>query len=508
MKSLFTIAFLLCFSTSFSQWTRVEQLPPSDIPTVYHNGNTIYAGGKARIYFSTNRGQTWDSTSQIPQFSFVDNIIFYKNELYASSHGIGVSKSPDGGASWQNISAGLFPHVSDFFEWRGDLYASTLGSSVYKLEPVARNSWFSFSNGLSNLSANLNTLSGNDNAMVAGTFANALYDYLPANTTNWQERFLLNILRPTEGAYDIINSHDSLFLAGRTGRFYKSTDNGLNWTTFGNILPSLNTTLSNAKQALLASRSIFDGANFHTAFYYIKKDSLQFPLVNFSFVQVHLTYKADIAGNRFWDASDKGLFYMELSDLGLSDSTPVILPVQFTAFNAACNGNNIKLTWKTGQEQNSRRFDIERSPDGRNWTVIGNVITAGNSNEETVYSFIDDDRLPNAFYRIAEHDQDGRIQYSGILRQSCAGTDLFSVYPNPVHDKVYINLVAENAPRAIISIYDGRGALVKQQTATLLTGNNQVSIDMSSLLNGVYLLSAEWENGLMKTTRTVKLLKR
>ena len=127
MKLIFTLVLVLCFSISFSQWTRVQQLPSSDIFTVYHKDNILYAGGKRKIYVSKDEGQTWDSTAAIPGPPLINNIIVYKNELYATSAPSGVFKSPDGGLTWQNISTGLlYTDISDFCEFKGDLYVATL----------------------------------------------------------------------------------------------------------------------------------------------------------------------------------------------------------------------------------------------------------------------------------------------------------------------------------------------------------------------------------------------
>src|SRR5256885_14659433 len=120
MKGIFTFIFALHLTASFSQWTRLQQLPSSDIFSLYRNGNALYAGGRNIIYFSFDKGQTWDSTKFIPQLSAVDNIIVFKNELYASSFNLGVQKSVNGGASWQPINTGIIPAVSDFCEWKGD----------------------------------------------------------------------------------------------------------------------------------------------------------------------------------------------------------------------------------------------------------------------------------------------------------------------------------------------------------------------------------------------------
>jgi Secretion system C-terminal sorting domain len=509
MKLLITLALLLHFSTSFSQWTKVQQLPSSDIFTLYHKDNILYAGGKNIIYISGDKGQTWDSTNSISHFFEVDNIIVYKNELYAACFSIGVYKSADGGRTWQNINAGIIPFVSDFVEWNGDLYAATLGGSVFKSDPANRTHWLAFNNGLSDLSANLNSIAGNNNALVAGTNANGLYDYLPANSTTWEERFLLGQIRPTEGTFDIITAHDSLVLAGTTGRFYMSMDNGLNWNIFGDRLSSSFTSLVNAEQAFLLSTTIFDGVSNNTSFYYTKKDSLQNSFVPFSSVPDNFTYKVDILGNKIWDASTNGLFYMSLSDLpGISaadDPVAIPLPVHFILFNVNCEGSNVLITWKTAQEENSSHFDIQRSPDGIHWTVIGNLPASGNSIIEKSYSFTDNDPVQNGYYRIVENDLDGRLQYTNTLGSSCSAADVFSLWPNPVRDRVFINIVTGNESRATIKLFDSKGALVKVQAATVLPGSNQLSIDLRSLASGVYSLSAEWNNG--QTKKAVQVLK-
>jgi Secretion system C-terminal sorting domain len=181
------------------------------------------------------------------------------------------------------------------------------------------------------------------------------------------------------------------------------------------------------------------------------------------------------------------------------------LPVVFILFNAKCEGNNVLITWKTAQEENSSHFDIERSPDGIHWTVIGNLPAAGNSGIERSYSFTDNDPLQNGYYRIAEYDLDGRVLYTSILRSSCGATDVFSTWPNPVRDKVFINIVTGNQSQALIKVFDSKGALVKIQKTTVLQGSNQFTIDMRSLANGFYSLSVEWNNGQIK--KAVQVLK-
>ncbi|GAB2808877.1 T9SS type A sorting domain-containing protein [Ferruginibacter profundus] len=506
MKIFITVALVFTFSTSFSQWTRIQQLPPSEIASFYHKGDTLYAGGKGLIYISRNNGLTWDSTSTILQAPLVTSIIVYKNELYAAAPNRGVVKSADGGTTWQEIFSGNDTlDVSDFCEFKGELYATTFGQFIYKLNPVNGNSWLPFSNGLSSLSSIVNAIACTSTTMVAGTSRNGIYDYLPASSNTWEERTLQPQVSSFEAPYDITTAHDTLFWAGTTGKFFISTDKGLSWTLFGNRLNAFNTSLVNAKQALLAAVYFTDFVNFNTVFLYIKKDSLQTPFRSFSVVTDHFTWKIDIVGNKIWDASDKGLFFMSLSDLpgitNAEDSVPPILPVRFTSFTANCQSHKVILTWKTAQEQNSNHYDVERSVDGIHWTVIGSKAAAGNSSVERTYSFTDDSPLQNNLYRIVEYDVDGRTYQTDTIRSSCNTTpDLVSVWPNPVHDKLFINIVSDNLSPATVDIFDSRGALVKTQSTNLLRGSNQLTTDMTVLATGIYSVLVKWNNGQIKKT--------
>jgi hypothetical protein len=201
---------------------------------------------------------------------------------------------------------------------------------------------------------------------------------------------------------------------------------------------------------------------------------------------------------------------MSLSDLpGISAADDTVaaipLPVQFILFTAKCEGNKVLVTWKTPQEKNSTHFNIERSSDAIHWTAIGSQPAAGNSSTERSYSFTDNSPLQNSYYRIAEHDFDGRVRYTSILQSSCNAVDVFTTWPNPARDRVFINIVTGGESQAVIKIFDGRGALVKVQKATILQGSNQLSADIKSLANGVYSLSVEWNNGQVK--KAVPVLK-
>jgi hypothetical protein len=515
MKFIFTLAVLTASFSAFSQWTRVEQLPSSDISSLYQKDNIFYAGGKNIIYISRNNGLSWDSTNPIPQLFLVTSIIVYKNELYATAPHRNVFKSHDSGktwqgTTWQSLTPGTFPDVADFCEFRGELYAATFGNSVFKLDTSNPSRWLSFSNGLSSLSANLPVIAANSNAVIAGTLANGIYGQLPANSTSWEERLLTGALDPNEGAYGIVTAHDTLFYAGTTGKFYMSTDNGLNWGFIGDRLPSAATRMVNTKQAVILSRHIFAGT-LQTQFFYLKKSSLQASFVNFSTVgDAHFTYDLEVSGNKLWDASNKGLFSMSLSDLpGITAAndtgTPIVLPLRFLSLNVTCRDSQQILNWKTAQEQ-SNSFTIERSTDRLNWISIGTQGSPGGTGMDHSYQFTDAHSIENSYYRIAQTGFEGRTQYSDIVRSSCISPGTLSSWPNPFADILTVNLETNKASQVLIDIIDSKGAVVKSKKVTTVQGNNQLTLDVKSLTAGFYQLRVVLNNGqLQKTLKVFKL---
>jgi Secretion system C-terminal sorting domain len=182
------------------------------------------------------------------------------------------------------------------------------------------------------------------------------------------------------------------------------------------------------------------------------------------------------------------------------------LPVHFSLLDVRCNGNTVLINWKTAQEQNSQYYDIERSPDGIGWEVIGKLPAAGNSTTEKNYLFADNNPVQNSYYRVAQYDVDGKRQYSGILKSSCAMAGLLSLWPNPAKNSVYINMGVAAGTVTVIKVYDCKGALLKMQKADLQPGNNQLRVDISNLPGGVYQFAIEWNNGQNK--KTMQLVKK
>jgi hypothetical protein len=178
-----------------------------------------------------------------------------------------------------------------------------------------------------------------------------------------------------------------------------------------------------------------------------------------------------------------------------------------TSFVVQCLNGSACITWKTAQEENSSRFDVQASGDGIQWQTIGHLAAAGNSTREQVYSYTDGNTGNGiAFYRVVEVDLDGSATYSATATASCgiAGNDA-TIYPNPVRDIGRLILSTPSASQLKIELFNAAGARISTQIAALNTGVNSIGVNMEPLPAGLYFLNLQWDNG--QRTKSMKIVK-
>ena len=169
--------------------------------------------------------------------------------------------------------------------------------------------------------------------------------------------------------------------------------------------------------------------------------------------------------------------------VGLSNYSPmVVIGVTWLDFVAKSNKNgNNDLSWSTASEKYNSHFDIERSANGRDWASIGSVKGHGTTAEKNIYKFTDDVPLSRVnYYRLKQVDFDDRFEYSAVISVNISTNSKgFSVFPNPVSDK--LNIVSSSLDtEGSIQVFDMKGTLIR--TTQLI--NNQLIV--SDLTNGLY----------------------
>ena len=180
------------------------------------------------------------------------------------------------------------------------------------------------------------------------------------------------------------------------------------------------------------------------------------------------------------------------------------LPVVFSGFNLQCEGDRVRLTWKTAQEMNSSHFIVERN-DGNGWVNIGRLPAAGQSDRELSYEFVDQNATGRSYYRIAQYDIDGAAKHTSIAVADCASAELLQVWPNPFPQSFTVIIRNSGSGMARLRVTDAKGVLIQNRQLNLMNGINQFDIDMRQVASGVYFVTVEWPaNRQVKTMRLIK----
>ncbi len=168
------------------------------------------------------------------------------------------------------------------------------------------------------------------------------------------------------------------------------------------------------------------------------------------------------------------------------------LPVTLLYFNARKNNSTSSLLeWKTSQEINSARFDVERSYDAISFGRIGSVNAAGNSTVPVEYSFIDRNPAKGMnYYRLKQVDLDGRFIYTParLVRFDELNPGTVKYYPNPTNGILTVELATANATEIrVINIINVSGVIVSHLRIAPSAGAN-MQIDLSKYSKGTYFI--------------------
>jgi hypothetical protein len=168
------------------------------------------------------------------------------------------------------------------------------------------------------------------------------------------------------------------------------------------------------------------------------------------------------------------------------------LPVKLIDFTGRLEKNSVVLNWKTTFEQNSKGFDIERSYDGNNFTSIGFVPSAGNSNITRTYSFKDQDVAQQInYYRLRQLDLDNQFEYSKVVTIKNANNlaSPFVVMNNPFNTSIDLQFAKAPEGNVQIKLFDIAGrAIIKWDRKNVSYNRLRLDVGDRHLSQGTYIL--------------------
>jgi hypothetical protein len=166
------------------------------------------------------------------------------------------------------------------------------------------------------------------------------------------------------------------------------------------------------------------------------------------------------------------------------------LPVELTTFDGSCNESKVVLKWTTASEINNSHFEVEKSDNGIDWTVVGTVNGAGNSQETINYNFVDANDGNMAYYRLKQVDTDGGISYSTVITAGCDvadGTELVNVWDNGTEVQLMVSSTVEGVYDVTLMDTHSK-ALTTVRNQTINKGITYLTIPKSGIATGMYMV--------------------
>lgn len=210
------------------------------------------------------------------------------------------------------------------------------------------------------------------------------------------------------------------------------------------------------------------------------------------------TSDGDPTGFKF--ETDDGFYIDNLSVVKTSASL-VPLPVEFISFSGKLvGGNKVQLNWQAVTDAHHHYFEVERSNDGSIFTSLGK---AGST---APYQYLDPSaKEGNNFYRIKQWDKDGKVTYSKIINIYIESNLKLSVYPNPVKEKLTINLGSRQPQTYTVQIADVQGKVLYQVRKNSSTGD-ALQVDTRRWKPQLYILKLMNADGdVLEIQKIIKL---
>jgi len=232
LATVITLAHLLLASPAHAQWTRVLQLPVTDMYSVWVKGDTITTGADSIAYVSVDGGASWLTSAKVaPGATSVQAVRMHKGRLYAGTFGQGVFVSDNLGATWQAFNQGLTGGIFDTHLFvvdmlvHGDtLIVATSGAGPYRRTLAPGGTWSHYGAVFEpNQSSNMNDVAVGGSRLLACAGANGTVYFRDPGATDWTLSWLANTGGiPGLGAHAAIWSGTGWIVGSNIGVFHSA----------------------------------------------------------------------------------------------------------------------------------------------------------------------------------------------------------------------------------------------------------------------------------------------
>jgi len=167
------------------------------------------------------------------------------------------------------------------------------------------------------------------------------------------------------------------------------------------------------------------------------------------------------------------------------------LPIKLIYFTAVADGGKVRLNWEAANEQETVKYEVEKSLNSSNFNKIGTVI----SRQLSQSAYIDFDNATAMgwnYYRLKIIDKSGSFSYSPVRPVKFSkGQEEVKIFPVPATDLLHLLLPSSYVNTATLQLYGIDGKFI----AALKPAVNNVNINVKPLAGGSYVIKIIKTNG-------------
>jgi hypothetical protein len=169
-----------------------------------------------------------------------------------------------------------------------------------------------------------------------------------------------------------------------------------------------------------------------------------------------------------------------------------VLPVDLISFDAKKELNKVNINWLTASEVNNDKFEILKSNNGKDFTLLATVKAKGASS----YTVVDNFPFNGSnYYKLLQYDLNGKVNEKGIRAINFDlgnQKDVSTIFPNPIASSgsATIKFKTNLKPKKL-SLISSQGQVVYTE---LLNQENESSKELKlkdQIIPGVYFLNIE-----------------
>ena len=168
------------------------------------------------------------------------------------------------------------------------------------------------------------------------------------------------------------------------------------------------------------------------------------------------------------------------------------LPVKLTSFSGSLVNNKVQLKWTVAENETGDRFELEKSNDGKNFSVSSILFTTSQIGNEA-YLYNEAVALEGGvYYRIKIINKDNSISYSSVVflkNTSNTITEKITLLNNAPQSSLSFSMNSSNSELGKVNLYNAAGIKVYSFDVTIQKGINTIAKDTNkNLAHGIYIL--------------------